>query len=1141
MTRLWLVVALAACSSVHDPDIDVVDGRPLAQALALGVDIIASDDAGRARLVTAVPAHASARMGSGDPAALAHAHVRRIAAVWGLAPGELPDLATRAEVATRSGTIVRLAQQLDGVSVEGAELRVLVQGGAFVAASGTPVSRSIARDAARWPGDEASAIARVAPGAREATARRAWWFAGSALVAAWVVEAYLPDGRALRFANAAVDGRTLAIENLVDHAEYEYRVFADTAGDLRPLDGPVVETTPHPTGAPDGSYPPFVEPALVRVDALNALRDPWLPAGATETVGNNADAYVDLHEPDGLSEGDFRAAAVGNRFDYVYDPTLDATANRTQQQAAIVQLFYTVNHLHDFWYDAGFDEDAGNAQAMNYGRGGAEGDAMRVEAQDRALDGVRNNANMSTPADGMPPRMQMFVFTGVESRTLVVLPSGRVVVTAAARFAAREHDVTAPVIAGMPADACSAITNDVTGKIVLVDATTCPYELVAENVQAAGAVGALIAHHSDGAPPTLGDSPDIMSTIVIPVYSISRDDGATLRAELAAGPVTARMTRSFTPEPDSSLDTLIVAHEFGHFVHRRLQRCTTKLCGAQSEGWGDFLALLYASRAGDNLDGAYPVGAYSTQAFSTDPAYYGVRRLPYSVDRAVDPLTFKHMSDDEPLPATAPISPTFAPNSEVHNAGEIWATVLWDTYVALQKAHPGDHEGIRRRMASYVVASLLLAPPDATPSEMRDALATVAAAVDPADRETILAAFAGRGFGSCAVSPARESVTFEGIVEGYDVRGAVGVALVDVADSLRSCDDDGILDAGERGQIVVPVTNRGHRTLTNVTVTLASSSYVAVATAPLLLAELAPGETVEVTFEVEPVDVFDVPQAAKLEVQIAADNGCADTFTLPVELRVNGDVALEAATLDKFDAPSIWTTQQEPLAAAWRQLRTLQSDGNYDGRWLGEDLGTISDSSLVSPPLVAASGAPLLIGFTHRHDFEYSDDIAWDGGVVEITTDGGATWRDVTELGVEPGYSFVLSDQASNPLSNRRAFAAKNLRYPAFEAVQLDFGTQLAGQTFQIRLRVGSDEAVAAMGWEVDNFDVTGIVGTPFPQQTLDTTPCGESESGGCCGAGGAPGSAGLALGALALISRRRRVAPSTGSDRSREPRRRRA
>src|SRR3546814_8665534 len=67
------------------------------------------------------------------------------------------------------------------------------------------------------------------------------------------------------------------------------------------------------------------------------------------------------------------------------------------------------NGLHDWWYDHGFDEQAGNAQTSNYGRGGVEGDAISAQGQDSS---GRNNANMATPADGGSPTMQMYLFDG---------------------------------------------------------------------------------------------------------------------------------------------------------------------------------------------------------------------------------------------------------------------------------------------------------------------------------------------------------------------------------------------------------------------------------------------------------------------------------------------------------------------------------------------------------------------------------------------------------------------------------------------------------------------------------------------------------------------------------------------------------
>ena len=51
----------------------------------------------------------------------------------------------------------------------------------------------------------------------------------------------------------------------------------------------------------------------------------------------------------------------------------------------VASLFYVNNWLHDYYYDSGFTEQAGNAQFFNYGRGGAGGDVLRAESQDSAI------------------------------------------------------------------------------------------------------------------------------------------------------------------------------------------------------------------------------------------------------------------------------------------------------------------------------------------------------------------------------------------------------------------------------------------------------------------------------------------------------------------------------------------------------------------------------------------------------------------------------------------------------------------------------------------------------------------------------------------------------------------------------------
>lgn len=127
-------------------------------------------------------------------------------------------------------------------------------------------------------------------------------------------------------------------------------------------------------------------------------------AGAefTVTKGNNTDSYEDGDnpgfQPDGGPTLDFTGA--GFPFDQNY------TSGTQYEPAAITNLFYWNNIIHDVLYMYGFDEAAGNFQENNYGNGGAGSDSVNSEAQDGS---GTCNANFGTPPDGSNPRMQMYI------------------------------------------------------------------------------------------------------------------------------------------------------------------------------------------------------------------------------------------------------------------------------------------------------------------------------------------------------------------------------------------------------------------------------------------------------------------------------------------------------------------------------------------------------------------------------------------------------------------------------------------------------------------------------------------------------------------------------------------------------------
>jgi extracellular elastinolytic metalloproteinase len=175
----------------------------------------------------------------------------------------------------------------------------------------------------------------------------------------------------------------------------QYRVYPrpvespNHAAPAPPADGRVLVTNPaHAVASPFGWH-----------DTNGA-------AGAefTTTEGNNVSAYTDTDANNVPDAGSSPSCGAGLTCDFTIDL---AQAPSAYRPAAVTNLFYWNNIVHDIQHRYGFDEASGNFQVNNYGRGGAGNDSVQAEAQDGS--GV-NNANFATPPDGQRPRMQMFLF-----------------------------------------------------------------------------------------------------------------------------------------------------------------------------------------------------------------------------------------------------------------------------------------------------------------------------------------------------------------------------------------------------------------------------------------------------------------------------------------------------------------------------------------------------------------------------------------------------------------------------------------------------------------------------------------------------------------------------------------------------------
>ena len=389
------------------------------------------------------------------------------------------------------------------------------------------------------------------------------------------------------------------------------------------------------------------------------------------TRGNNAHAYTDIDANNVEDPGSDPIGGGTLTFDFPLDLTQQPS---TYRPAAVTNLFYWNNIMHDVTHAYGFDEASGNFQVNNYGNGGLGNDYVRAEAQDGS---GTNNANFGTPVDGLRPRMQMFVWTHPLPNFVTVHSPAAAAGDYAASRAQFGQQLTLAGMAGTAVvandgvgatgDGCEPLVGFTVGAIAIIDRGTCEFGFKALTAQNAGARGVIIANNAPGNPITMG--PGLVgSQVTIPAVMVSQEDAVLFKANVPLN-VTLRLNPLLSINRDSDLDAGIIAHEYGHGVSNRLTggpATVSCLNNAEQmgEGWSDWFGLTLTTRPSDTPTTPRGVGPY----VSFQPADgNGIRPTPYSTDMTVNPSTYASVAN-------------VAQISQPHGIGYVWNTMLWEVY-----------------------------------------------------------------------------------------------------------------------------------------------------------------------------------------------------------------------------------------------------------------------------------------------------------------------------------------------------------------------------------------------------------------------------------------------------------------------------
>jgi len=235
--------------------------------------------------------------------------------------------------------------------------------------------------------------------------RSIWYAAKGELRPAW--EFFVLDSDQVRAWNVVVDSETSTVL-----AKDTLTFFQNAPRGL------VFEMDPQPNPMPGVQLkapPPYVQRRLLPFTGdPTASPHGWVTGNAT--AGNNAIIGIN---PNGVTFATAQPTTASNGdFSFPLELGPGAAHPHTFPNAANTNLFYWINRSHDLFYQAGFDEAAGNYQEDNFGRGGAGADRMTAYTQYGSagqFGAALNNAFYSTRRtgdDGAPAMIAMFLGIG---------------------------------------------------------------------------------------------------------------------------------------------------------------------------------------------------------------------------------------------------------------------------------------------------------------------------------------------------------------------------------------------------------------------------------------------------------------------------------------------------------------------------------------------------------------------------------------------------------------------------------------------------------------------------------------------------------------------------------------------------------
>lgn len=279
---------------------------------------------------------------------------------------------------------------------------------------------------------------------------------------------------------------------------------------------------------------------------------------------------------------------------------------------------------------------------------------------------------------------------------------------------------------------------------------------------------------------------------------------------------------------------------------------------------------------------------------------------------------------------------------------------------------------------------------------------------------------------------------------------------------------DQILDPGEQGEIFLGFYNAGNGyAYDSQALLFTSDPYVSVSGLDII-ASIAPDAIVTTTtpFIVEISEECPVEYFSDMDIYV---NDYSE-FTFQDILRL--PIGFNAYDFEYGDSSWEHMALSEDFIDEWHldDFRNNTFDGNFSMKCGG--IGELYypnfiHAALVMPEIEVFPGAQ--VTFYHWMDVGSNTPITWDGGLIEISVNGGE-WEQIEPVG---GYPCTIMNIPTTPFEEGTPVFAGNIDW---EQVTLDLSSYSG--TAQIRFVFGSASLLTGEGWYIDDVHYSNTTGS---------------------------------------------------------------